>query len=68
MRSLDDVRTMIHHAKLNERNLTGTTQTIYFATPTEDTNDFKLLELNPHLLSVIEQGDTLCFKGVYSII
>lgn len=63
MRTLDDVKTMIEHAKLNVNNLTGITQTIYFSSEVDESNDFKLLELNSHLSSAIEEGQTISFKG-----
>lgn len=62
MRSMADVKSMIAHAKLNEKNLTETTQTLYFAASTDET-DYKLLELNSHILSAIENGEDLYFKG-----
>lgn len=60
---MDEVKSMIDHAKLNEKNLTNVTQTIYFSTANEK-NEYKLLELNSHLLSAIEEGQNISFKGM----
>uniref|UniRef100_A0A1B0CG14 Sister chromatid cohesion protein DCC1 n=1 Tax=Lutzomyia longipalpis TaxID=7200 RepID=A0A1B0CG14_LUTLO len=63
-RSLDDVHSTIAHAKLEERNLTDLTQALYFPeATTDDSSNLKLLELNPHLLEHITEGNTLLFKG-----
>lgn len=53
---------MIKLAKLSERHLTDITQVIYYG---ENANnaDLKLLELNGVLLSAIEEGQVLSFKG-----
>lgn len=53
---------MIKYAKLNSKNLTTITQSFYY--PEENAADeYKLLELNPHLLAEIEKGNTMYFKG-----
>lgn len=56
---------MINYAKLDENKLTGITQALYY--PIDDSNngndDIKLIELNPHILSQIREGQTLYFKG-----
>lgn len=54
---------MIKHAKLDEKNLTKLTQAIYYPSSNELQENLKLLELNPHLIKEIEEGQTLCFKG-----
>lgn len=54
---------MIKLAKLNEKNLTELTQAIYYDDSDSDDSNFKLLELNGHLLSAIAEGQTLQFKG-----
>lgn len=53
---------MIKLAKLNEKHLTDLTQVIYYG-ETENSDDWKLLELNDPLMSAIEQGQVLAFKG-----
>lgn len=54
---------MIKLAKLNEKHLTELTQAIYCGECDGDSSKFKLLEVNEHLLSAIEEGQTLHFKG-----
>lgn len=54
---------MVKLAKLNEKHLTELTQAIYYGESDTDGSKFKLLELNGHLLSAIEEGQTLQFKG-----
>lgn len=58
---------MINHAKLNEKNLTEITQTLYFSVAKNVDSDFKLLEVNPHILSAIEENQTVCFKGIFNL-
>lgn len=53
----------ISHAKLEEKNLTNITQALYFPNITDDLANIKLLELNPHLLQHIQEGQTLSLKG-----
>lgn len=62
-RNSDDVKSMIKHAKLDEKNLTQLTQAIYYPSSNQIQANLKLLELNPHLMKQIEEGQTLCFKG-----
>lgn len=62
-RTAEDIKSMIKLAKLNEKNLTELTQAIYYGEGDSDNNNYKLLELNGHLLSAIEEGQTLQFKG-----
>lgn len=57
---------MIKLAKLNEKHLTEVTQVIYYSDKETSAADWKLLELNTHLLSAIEGGETLFFKGQFS--
>ncbi|KRT80975.1 hypothetical protein AMK59_5036 [Oryctes borbonicus] len=61
-RSLEDINEVLLLAKLTENDLVSTSQMIYF---TEDLqgNQYKLLELDKHLLNVLKQGDTLYIKG-----
>lgn len=55
---------MIKLAKLNENHLTELTQVIYYG-DNENSDDWKLLELNEPLLSAIEEGQVLAFKGIF---
>lgn len=61
-RTSDDIKSMIKLAKLNEKHLTDVTQVIYYG-EMDNSDDWKLLELNDPLLSAIEQGQVLAFKG-----
>lgn len=62
-RTPDDVRSMVKHAKLDERKLTGLTQALYYPDDHDGGGDIRLLELTPHLLEAIRDGQTLAFKG-----
>lgn len=62
-RTSDDIKSMIKLAKLNEKNLTELTQAIYYGVSDSEGSKYKLLELNGHLLTAIEEGQTLQFKG-----
>lgn len=62
-RTTNDVRSMVKYAKLDERKLTTITQALYYPTDDNYAEDVKLLELNPHLLAAIKEGQTLAFKG-----
>lgn len=57
---------MIKLAKLNEKHLTELTQVIYYDN-TENSDDWKLLELNGVLQSAVEEGQVLCFKGTDNV-
>lgn len=67
-RTAEDVKSVIKLAKLNEKKLTNLSQAIHFETYGEVNNNFKLLELNDHLLTSINEGEILSFKGVILII
>nr|XP_053651170.1 sister chromatid cohesion protein DCC1-like [Cherax quadricarinatus] len=55
-RSLEDVRKLIHHAKLSEDELLPVTQMLEFTADfVEDNNDVVLLELDSTLLETIKQ-------------
>lgn len=54
---------MIKLAKLNEKHLTELTQVVYYG-DTENSADWKLLELNGALQAAIEEGQVLSFKGI----
>lgn len=62
-RTTDDVRSMVRFAKLDERKLTTITQALYYPIDENYADDVKLLELDPHLLAAIKEGQTLAFKG-----
>lgn len=62
-RTPEDIKSMIKLAKLNEKNLTELTQAVYYDENESNAANFKLLELNSHLLSTITEGKTLIFKG-----
>lgn len=62
-RSAEDVSSMIKYAKLSERNLTDITQALYYPANDSMFEEYKLLELNSHLVEQIEAGQTLFFKG-----
>lgn len=63
MRTVNDVKSIIKHAKLDEKTLTEITQTIYFPDTDIHGAHLKLLELNPDLLAEIEEGRSVSFKG-----
>ncbi|XP_055838412.1 sister chromatid cohesion protein DCC1 [Episyrphus balteatus] len=63
IRNLEDVKEIINHARLDKRNLTPVTQSFYFPSKKTGNEKFRLLELNPHLLKSIRDGETLFFKG-----
>lgn len=54
---------MLTYAKLESHKLTPITQTLYYPDSEINSGDYKLLELNPDVLSQIEQGQVLSFKG-----
>uniref|UniRef100_A0A182VNK2 Sister chromatid cohesion protein DCC1 n=1 Tax=Anopheles merus TaxID=30066 RepID=A0A182VNK2_ANOME len=64
-RSIDDVRTIVQHAKLDHKNLTNTAQAIYYPRNEEghDIGNIKLLEVDEHILEEIKKGSEICFKG-----
>ncbi|KAL5288164.1 DSCC1 family protein [Megaselia abdita] len=60
-RTLEDVHEILKHAKVDEKTLTPLSQALYY--PDEELPDLKLVELDPHLLAQIQEGNTLYFKG-----
>ncbi|XP_035902177.1 sister chromatid cohesion protein DCC1 [Anopheles stephensi] len=64
-RSIDDVRTIVRHAKLDHKNLTNVAQAIYYPTESEhhDLGNIKLLEVDEHILGELKTGSEMCFKG-----
>ena len=64
MRTVDDVKLIINHAKLDQRNLTNISQAIYYPNTDDDKlGNFKLLEVDAHIMGQIKEGQTLAFKG-----
>ncbi|XP_061386155.1 sister chromatid cohesion protein DCC1-like [Musca vetustissima] len=63
VRNLDDVKGIIKHAKLDERNLTHITQAIYYPSAEIVSDNLKLLELDDHMIKQIHEGQSLYFKG-----
>lgn len=62
-RTSEDIKSMIKLAKLSEKHLTDVTQVLYCGESINNP-DWKLLELNNTLLSAIEEGQVLAFKGM----
>ncbi|XP_058117046.1 sister chromatid cohesion protein DCC1 [Anopheles ziemanni] len=64
-RTIDDVRLIVKHAKLDHKNLTNTAQAIYYPKeePGHDLGNIKLLEVDDHILQAVENNDEVCFKG-----
>ncbi|XP_035787540.1 sister chromatid cohesion protein DCC1-like [Anopheles albimanus] len=64
-RSIEDVRVIVKHAKLDHKNLTNTAQAIYYPHEEEghDLGCIKLLEVDDHILQAVESGSEVCFKG-----
>lgn len=54
---------MLTYAKLEAHKLTPITQTLYYPDSEINSGDYKLLELNEDILSQIQQGQVLSFKG-----
>uniref|UniRef100_A0A1B6DB07 Sister chromatid cohesion protein DCC1 n=1 Tax=Clastoptera arizonana TaxID=38151 RepID=A0A1B6DB07_9HEMI len=59
-RSVEDVKTVIKHAKLEDVELKPLTQVLYFANTFED---FKLLELDPLVMNAFQEGQRVVFRG-----
>lgn len=59
-RTLNDVKTVITHAKLEEDDLHPVSQNLYFGTRFEN---FKFLELNNTVLEHLEVGQRVVFRG-----
>ncbi|VVC28265.1 Sister chromatid cohesion protein Dcc1 [Cinara cedri] len=60
VRTAEDVQKVIEHAKLSVDNLRPNVQNIYFG---EKFENYKLLELDEHILSDLKCGSTVVFKG-----
>ncbi|XP_017468453.1 PREDICTED: sister chromatid cohesion protein DCC1 isoform X1 [Rhagoletis zephyria] len=63
VRTLEDVQSIIKHAKLDAKNLTQVTQALYYPSASMDNDNLKLLELDSHMHQQIRLGQTLYFKG-----
>jgi hypothetical protein len=55
-RTVEDVQTVIHHAKLSDSDLQPLTQVLYFAPGTEVQEKYKFMELDPTLLNNLQKG------------
>ncbi|XP_052861183.1 sister chromatid cohesion protein DCC1 [Anopheles cruzii] len=64
-RTIDDVRLIVKHAKLDQNNLTNTAQAIYYPHEEDDHElaNIKLLEVDDHILEAIQNCEDVCFKG-----
>ncbi|CAH1365882.1 sister chromatid cohesion protein DCC1 isoform X1 [Tenebrio molitor] len=62
-RNLEDINEMLRLAKLHENDLLPTSQTVYFTQNKLYSDDYKLLELDQHLLEELKEGQTLYIKG-----
>jgi hypothetical protein len=60
-RTVEDVHTIIQHAKLFEGDLQPVTQVLSFAPRTEVQGKYRFLELDPTLLSNLQQGQRYLF-------
>jgi sister chromatid cohesion protein DCC1 len=60
---LEDINEMLRLAKLHENDLLPTSQTVYFTQNKLYSDDYKLLELDQHLLEELKEGQTLYIKG-----
>ncbi|XP_034102388.1 sister chromatid cohesion protein DCC1 [Drosophila albomicans] len=63
VRTAEDVRTIVKHAKMDERQLTQVTQALYYPDANVVSDNLRLLELDEHMLQQIRTGQTLHFKG-----
>ncbi|XP_025415371.1 sister chromatid cohesion protein DCC1 [Sipha flava] len=60
VRTSEDVKTVIEHAKLSENDLKSNVQPIYFSDSFEK---YKMLELDEHILKDLKCGQKVVFKG-----
>jgi len=61
-RSLEDVSTMVGHAKLVETDLLPVSQVVSFTSNLMDEN-IKLMEVAPNIADMLQAGDILKFRG-----
>lgn len=64
VRTLEDVKKVIEHAKLSENDLQQNIQPIYFDKKFEN---YKLLELNEHVLSDLKCGQMFVYLNLIFI-
>lgn len=62
-RTINEIRTVIHHAKLEENELLPVTQILNFASRSEAVENYRLFQLDTKLLNVLEEGDSLVLRG-----
>jgi len=62
-RTLEEVNEILHSAKLTEEDIAPTSQAIFFSPRSAESDNFRLLELNPILLKAIEENESLYIKG-----
>ncbi|PNF17560.1 Sister chromatid cohesion protein DCC1 [Cryptotermes secundus] len=62
-RTVEDVQTVIQHAKLFEGDLQPLSQVLSFVPRTEAQGKYRFLELDPTLLSNLQRGQSLVFRG-----
>ncbi|XP_049789210.1 sister chromatid cohesion protein DCC1 isoform X2 [Schistocerca nitens] len=62
-RTIDEIRTVIHHAKLEESELLPVTQILNFASRSEAVENYRLFQLDTKLLNTLEEGDSLVLRG-----
>jgi hypothetical protein len=55
-RTVEDVQTVIQHAKLSDRDLHPLTQVLSFVPTTEVQEKYKFLELDSTLLNILQKG------------
>ncbi|XP_068148264.1 sister chromatid cohesion protein DCC1 [Drosophila tropicalis] len=63
VRTPEDVRIIVKHAKLDERQLTQVTQALVYPSANIVADNLRLLELDSHMSEQIREGQTLHFKG-----
>ncbi|EDW02128.1 sister chromatid cohesion protein DCC1 [Drosophila grimshawi] len=63
VRTAEDVKAIVRHAKMDERQLTQLTQALYYPSADVVSDNLRLLELDEHMLQQIRTGQTLHFKG-----
>jgi hypothetical protein len=61
-RTVEDVQTVIQHAKLCDGELQPVTQVLYFAPRIEVQGKYRFLELDPTVLTNLHQGQRYLFR------
>ncbi|GLV36352.1 uncharacterized protein CBL_08844 [Carabus blaptoides fortunei] len=62
-RSSEEISTILAHAKLKQEDFMTTTQILYINGENAKSDQYKLLELDNHLLEAIKTNSTIVFKG-----